>query len=109
MGYQFPVKNEKENKKNFMRKKLLFLIATAVLLLGFISLGFIYNGRGQAAAEKDESLLVVEVQKGDTIWGIAKNHKEPGKDIRSLVFEIRKINSLDDACIYPGQELIIPK
>lgn len=109
MGYQFQMSKRKECGNTLKRKKTYILVATAVFLIVFVSLGFIYNGRGQAAAEKGESPLIVVVQQGDSIWGIAKNYREPGEDIRSLVFEIRKINSLNDACIYPGQQLIIPQ
>jgi len=50
----------------------------------------------------------VAVEKGDTLWTIAQRHAAPSQDIRALVHEIRKLNGLESAYIYPGQVLRVP-
>ncbi len=47
------------------------------------------------------------VQQGDTIWDIAKQYNTY-KDIREMVYEIKKINNNDDSIIHAGDILLIP-
>ena len=47
----------------------------------------------------------VVVAQGDTIWSIASNL---GGDINRNVYEIKKINNIDNSIIYVGQELLVP-
>ena len=55
-----------------------------------------------------ENERVVVVQKNDTLWQIAEKYCGDDIDIRKAVHQIRKVNGLEDATIYPGQELIVP-
>ncbi|MEN6413101.1 MAG: LysM domain-containing protein [Veillonellales bacterium] len=51
----------------------------------------------------------VYVNPGDTVWQIAAKYTTPKDDIREVVFEIRRINKLDNnAKVYPGQTLRVP-
>lgn len=62
-----------------------------------------------AATEKDSAKYIeYTVVTGDTIWYIAKNNNYIKKDIREVVWEIQKINNVEDSLIYPGQTLKIP-
>jgi LysM repeat protein len=47
------------------------------------------------------------VKPGDTIWSIAGDIKQPGQDIRKLVFDIEQINHITPV-IKAGQEIKIP-
>ena len=47
------------------------------------------------------------VSENQTLWDIASEYKPDGMDIREYIFELRKLNNLDDATIYPNQELTI--
>jgi LysM repeat protein len=42
------------------------------------------------------------VQRGDSLWTIAKNH-------RTSVDRLRNLNAMDSARIYPGQTLMVPE
>ena len=61
--------------------------------------------------ESDESEIneTTMVQDGDTLWNIAKEYNENDTDLRKFVYKIRELNDLDDAMLYPGKELKIPK
>lgn len=53
------------------------------------------------------------IYNGDTLWKIAIKEREEnsyfkGKDIRTIVYEIKNINSLDNADVYNGQKILIP-
>jgi LysM repeat protein len=51
---------------------------------------------------------VVEVQPGDTLYGIAGQVAEPGH-VRDMVLHIQQLNSLSGATLQVGQKLAIPK
>lgn len=63
-------------------------------------------------AEVEPQQIEIQVEKGDTLWGIAQeinttvfNHDY---DVRHLIYAIEEANSLDNAIIHPGQILVIP-
>lgn len=61
------------------------------------------------AEHKNNSYIEVLVKKGDTIWHLAKKYNESKKDIRQVIYEIRKINNLSNVNIVPGQIILIPR
>jgi nucleoid-associated protein YgaU len=65
-----------------------------------------------AEASVDQEEIVVpdthQVQPGETLWQIAKEYY-PKRDPREVVWEIRKINQMKSATIYPYEVLKLPK
>lgn len=51
---------------------------------------------------------IVEVQPGDTLYGIASSVAEPG-EVRAMVYRIQELNSLPTATIAEGQKLAVPR
>jgi LysM repeat protein len=49
----------------------------------------------------------IVVQPGQTLWSIAKD-VAPDRDIREVIYEIRRINGLDNAMVRSGQTLVLP-
>jgi nucleoid-associated protein YgaU len=49
----------------------------------------------------------IVVQPGQTLWSIAKD-VAPDRDIREVIYEIRRINGLDTAMVRSGQTLVLP-
>lgn len=86
-----------------MRKLLFVLISLAVVIAGIV----LYVGHTGAA-----SVVAIEtytVEKGDTLWDIAKEHAPRNMDVRDYIYRLRKINDMHaSATIYPGQELALP-
>jgi hypothetical protein len=84
-----------------------------VLVLGFLVAAFVVMVAfgGWATATHDsgtpEPVRVVEVQEGDTLYGIAGQVAEPGK-VREMVHHIQQLNSLSGAGLQVGQKLAIP-
>lgn len=88
------------------RGRIVILFAfLAVALVVMMSLG------GWATATHDsgtpERVRIVEVQPGDTLYGIAGTVAEPG-EIREMVHHIKELNSLPGASIEVGQKLAVP-
>jgi|SRR5690554_1611445 len=94
------------NKKNCNNTTSKKLISTGIIvfLVLLIILLFVNNSRGNMQYEYG----IVEVKKGDTLWNIIGEYNIYNDDPRKLVTEIKRINDLDTAIIYPGQCLKIP-
>lgn len=50
----------------------------------------------------------VVVNKGDTLWNIALKNMPSGYDVRKMIHEIRELNNMESANIYPGEIIKIP-
>jgi predicted Zn-dependent protease len=81
------------------------LAALVAALVVMISLS------GWATASHDsgtpQQVRTIEVQPGDTLFGIAGSIAKPGK-VRDMVHEIEQLNSLPGATIAVGQKLAVP-
>jgi nucleoid-associated protein YgaU len=62
------------------------------------------GGPGDDLGSWAEHLVVA----GDTLWDIAVGYTPAGGDVRRTVYDIRQVNHLESADIFPGQVLQIP-
>ena len=62
------------------------------------------------AAANSKPIIHMEytVSDGDTLWEIAENFTDESEDVRNMIYEIRRINKLEKAEIYPGDIIVIP-
>src|SRR3954462_2256107 len=85
-----------------------------VFVLAFLAAAFVVMVAfgGWATATHDagttDPVRVIEVQDGDTLYGIAGRLAQPGK-VREMVHQIQQLNSLSGAGLQAGQKLAIPK
>ncbi len=84
-------------------KKILVIISIVMLIL--IIYSNIYTYADETTKVNYKTIIVKE---GDTLWDIAKCFNNKNKDVRKVVYIIKKFNGLNNAVIYPGQELKIP-
>lgn len=65
-----------------------------------------------ASGSEFTQFVTIEVESGDTVWGIARtvnnSYLEDNEDVRLIVYAIAQENSLENYFIYPGQEIIVP-
>ena len=54
----------------------------------------------------NNGLITYQVQKGDSLWGIAVKHAP--YDIKNFLFQTKKLNNLENSLIFEDQILIIP-
>ena len=92
------------NMKKFLRMTLIVFVIIIGISLYFSNVSF---------SKGDIKTKTVNVTKGDTLWSIAREEQEnnayyENKDIRDIIYEIKKLNKLDNnSNLNIGQKLII--
>ena len=86
-----------------IKNKVRFTISMFVIFMLFSSLISLFTSKTFSyQAPKYQEIVVSD---GDTLWGLAKNLDG---NIAENIYEIKKINHLEDCTIYIGQTLKIP-
>jgi LysM repeat protein len=92
------------NRKYVLKNKSRFIVFISLLILLFCTILFTAN----VYSAKEKSSKLVVVKQGDTLWDIANRNINEYQDIRQYIYEIKKLNRLDNCEIYPGNELKVP-
>ncbi|MBZ2173805.1 LysM peptidoglycan-binding domain-containing protein [Schnuerera sp. xch1] len=91
------------NKRKFISFLVLMFIVITVIAFLLISDNEVYSSTYR------ENYKEILVREGDTLWNIAIDNMPDEYDVRKMVFEIRKFNSMKDTTsIYPGDLIKIP-
>ena len=91
------------NKKKFIRS---FIILAGLITLTLLGINNTYS-KTEVSYKEDY------VIKGDTLWSSAENQINTNeyyknKDIRDVMYEIKKINNLQNGNLSIGQQILIP-
>lgn len=92
------------DKKKFVRMIILIIGIISILFICCSNISF---SKGEIKAK------TIYVSSGDTLWTIATEEQENNlyykdKDIRDIIYEIKKINNLDNnSNLISGQKLLI--
>ncbi len=65
------------------------------------------GGRTPEVPQEQFSLLV-EVRYGESLWTLAREHGDPERDVRDLVWRIRRANGVEAGRLRPGSTITIP-
>lgn len=94
------------------RIRYIALVSTFVFLfISIIGANLVIAKAGQGFEKSyQKQYMVIDVEKGDTVWSIANEYMSPGyEEVAELVEEIGFINNLDDAySVQAGKVLMIP-
>ncbi|NTW71304.1 MAG: LysM peptidoglycan-binding domain-containing protein [Eubacteriaceae bacterium] len=86
-------------------ERLILAVLIATLVTFLLSTVFIQVVQGTEPVEYRQYI----VKSGDTLWNIAEANSSEKEDVRSVVYEISRINHIGGSDhIYPNQALKIP-
>ena len=84
------------------------LTRAVVLLTAVAIVFFLLLASGAGAGNEVRPTGVHLVISGETLWSIAAGQTQPGDDVRTTVFDIRRMNRLAGSVIRPGDQLVVP-
>ena len=83
----------------------------AFLAIGAVLAGSVVVGGGWASAHEPRDATAVAthtVVPGETLWSIAAAIATPADDIRVIVDDLMQLNSLPNAGLRAGQQILVP-
>lgn len=82
---------------------------TILILATVLALSVAVGSRVGAAVDPGVGPVTttVVVAPGESLWSIASEVSEPG-ETRDLMYEIERLNQLEDSTLVPGQRLLVP-
>ncbi len=91
------------NKSKFIRSLIILGVLIILILLGMTN-----TYSKTEIAYKEDYIL-----NGDTLWSVAEeqthtNEYYKNKDIREVIYEIKKINNIESGNLEIGQKILIP-
>ena len=99
--------------KNIKGRKKSNIKSILVIVLAIIAINLI------TSVNKSYSKVEIEYKteyasNGDTLWSIAKRENKNNKyyqdkDVREIIYDLKKINNLSNSNLSEGQEIKIPK
>lgn len=97
-----------KRKKYRIKSELRFTISVSIMLLLLILIATTISGLNTATCLTEQEFFQVEVQHGDTLWDIAKEHMPNDIDPRKAVHIIENVNKTSPYELQAGQVLDIP-
>jgi len=107
------MKKARNKRGQFKRKanpilKLIEVILAAIIIYMLINIFANKIPESVATSAEPIEFQTIYVVSGDTLWTIAKPYaEEAGKDIRDVIYNIKKDNDMTTSEIYAGQSLLI--
>ena len=84
---------------------------TAFVAITIIALAFIITtalGFNTASGASTQQYVQIEVRDGDTLWALAKEYGPQDMDVRSVIYEICRLNGITAGSLQAGQYITIP-
>lgn len=96
-------------KKTYrIKSKLRFTSFVVTIMITLVCMSNLVLGLSDVSSLTKETYEEVLINYGDTLWNIASEYNEPGKDVRKFVYEICQINDITADSIFPGQIILVP-
>lgn len=89
------------------RRGRLVVFLTSLFLVLAVAFALAGGAVGTDAAGEQPPTLTVQVEPGDTLWGIASEIATEG-EVRTVMNEIERLNALESASLQAGQKLRVP-
>ncbi len=83
------------------------------IIIGVLVISIIVFIHSTALSYENIAYNEIYVSSGDTLWNIAKYEQEhnnyyKGKDVREIIYDIKKINNLSSSQLNVNQKILIP-
>ncbi len=88
-----------------IKNKFKFIRSMAIIIFLLIALSNI----SVAKSNEEAKIISYTVSNGETLWSIAEEYKAENEDPRQYIYDIKKLNNMDNSNIYEGQILQIIK
>ena len=120
MDHNFEYRKSLRQEKLYLRQQAararrvrhIALVSTFLFLfISVVGANMVIANAGQGLDKSyQKQYLLIDVEKGDTVWGIASEYMSPGYEATAdLIEEISFINNLDDSySVQSGSVLMIP-
>lgn len=95
-------------KKYIITSKFRFTVFTAILVIALATAVSGIAGFNTAAGGEAITYKTVTVNSGDTLWSIASTYCSDDQDVREYIYNIEKLNDVQNVDIQPGQKIIVP-
>jgi nucleoid-associated protein YgaU len=104
-----PAAAERARTRVHLTRRGRLVLAALAAVVALAVAGLLMTRTTSTAAQRPEPVgeRSIVVQPGQTLWSIAKD-VAPDRDIREVIYEIRRINGLDTAMVRSGQTLVLP-
>jgi len=97
------------NKPKYrLKSKFRFTVFVVIMMLMLVTVSNTILGINNASSLTKPEYASIQIKYGDTLWNLASEYNQDGKDIRKFVYEICELNEISADSIYPGQCILIP-
>ncbi len=97
-----------KRKYKIISKTRFFIFMTSIFtIIIVILLSFLLKNKAHSSYYEIEYHEITVIE-GDTLWEIANKYLPEDIDIRRAIYDIEKINGIDNGYIYPGNIIKIP-
>lgn len=85
-----------------------FISFMSVVILACVIITGSAMGAFNAHSKDVTTYTTVQVQAGDTLWNLAREYGSADKDVRQVIYDICKLNSVSAESLQVGQYITIP-
>ena len=98
----------KNRKYVIVDSRRFFAFMTFVFILIALTITMIFTLQTAHGNIESQSYKEYHVLKGDNLWNISLEYMPKDYDVRKMIFDIKKLNGMDDSYLAAGETIKIP-
>ncbi len=108
MNYQISMQKRQKRRRRQLSSFSYILLSLLCLTIMLLCGPWNSDTAEAQTADNFSSMKPIMVQSGDTLWQLVAEHCYYQGDIRRAIYDVKQMNGLKSADIYPGQILYMP-